>query len=94
MPGMAIGRLEPRPAFAEVDLAGDAGADHPLERAVDGRAADPGILLPDQIEQIVGAEMPLLPQEDVRMRSRLLERLPPAGRRLAISGSGRFQGYR
>ena len=63
---MAVRRLEARSAFAEIDLAGDAGVDHPLQRAVDGRAADPGLLAADEIEQIVGAEMPFLPQEDLQ----------------------------
>ena len=41
---MAIGRLEARPAFAEIDLARHARPDHPLQRAVDGRPPNPGIL--------------------------------------------------
>ncbi len=64
VPRMPIGRLEARAAFAEVDLAGDAGADHPLQRAVDRRAADPRILAADEVAQIVRAEVPLLAQED------------------------------
>ena len=62
---MAVGRLEPRAAFAEIDLAGDAGVDHPLQRAVDGGAADARVLAADEIEQIVGAEVTFLAQEDL-----------------------------
>src|SRR3954466_16110298 len=61
---VAIGRLETRAAFAEVDLAGDAGADHPLQRAVDGRAADADRFAADEIEQIISADMPFLTQKD------------------------------
>ena len=39
---MPVRVLEPEPAFAEVHLAGDAGVHHPLQRAVDGGAADAG----------------------------------------------------
>ena len=37
---VAVRGLEAEAAFAEVDLAGDAGVDHPLQRAIDGGAAD------------------------------------------------------
>ena len=60
---MAVGRLEARAAFAEIDLAGDPGFDHPLQRAIDGRAPDPGSLAADEIEQIVRAQMTFLLQE-------------------------------
>jgi len=65
MARVAIRRLESRAAFPEVDLARDAGFDHPLQRAVHGGAADPGILAPHLLEQIVRADVPLLAQEDV-----------------------------
>ena len=58
MARVPVGGLEARAPFAEIDLAGDAGVDHPLQRAIDGRAADPGGLAADQIEQIVGADVP------------------------------------
>ena len=58
VPRLAVGVLEPEAAFAEVDLAGDAGVHHPLQRAVDGGAADALIFLADQIDEIVGAEVP------------------------------------
>ena len=58
MSRMPVGRLEARAPFAEIDFAGDAGVDHPLQRAVDRRAADPRRLAADEIEQIVRAEMP------------------------------------
>ena len=37
---LAVRMLEAEPALAEVDLARDAGVDHPLQCAVDGGAAD------------------------------------------------------
>ncbi|MNC86243.1 hypothetical protein D3C83_18870 [compost metagenome] len=62
---LAVRMLEPEASFAEVDLARDAGVDHPLQRAVDGRAADALVFLANLVDEIVGAEMPLLAQEDV-----------------------------
>ncbi len=62
---MAIGVLEAEPALAEVDLAGDAGVHHPLQRAVDGGAADAVIFASDEIDEIVGAQVPFLAQEHV-----------------------------
>ena len=58
VPRVAVRRLETRTPFAEVDFARDAGVDHPLQRAVDGRAADAGVLAADEVEEVVGAEMP------------------------------------
>ena len=37
---LPVGMLEAEAAFAEIDFAGDARVDHPLQRAVDGGAAD------------------------------------------------------
>ncbi len=65
VPGMAVRMLEPEPALAEIDFAGDSGVDHPLQGAVDGRAADPLILAPDQIDEIVGRQVALLAEEHV-----------------------------
>ena len=62
---MAVGVLEAEAALAEIDLAGDPGVDHPLQRAVDGRPADPLVLAADQLDELVGREVPFLPQEDV-----------------------------
>ena len=47
---MPVGRFESRSPFAEIDLAGDAGIDHPLERAVDRRAADACVFAPDEVD--------------------------------------------
>ena len=63
---VAIRGLETGPAFAEIDLPRHAGTEHPLQGAIDRRAADAGILATDDIEQIVGAEMPLLAQEQTQ----------------------------
>ena len=59
-------RLEARAAVAEIDLPGNAGADHPLKRAVDRGAADSGRLAAHVFEEIVGAEMAFLTEEDVQ----------------------------
>ena len=65
MPRMAIGVLEPEPPLAEVDLARDPRLLHPLQRAVDGGAADFLIFLADQIVQIVGGQMSFLAEEHI-----------------------------
>ena len=62
---LPVGMLEAEAAFAEIDFAGDARVDHPLQRAVDGRAADAVIFAADEIDQIVGAEMAFLAQEHI-----------------------------
>ena len=62
---MTIGGLEPRTTLAEVHLAGHACSDHPLQRPVDRRAADSRILAANELEELVGAQMTLLPQKDV-----------------------------
>jgi hypothetical protein len=64
--GMTQGRLESRASLAEVDLVREAGGDHPLQCAVDGRAANPGIFLPNEIVQLVGGQMASMPQEDIQ----------------------------
>ena len=65
VPGMAVRVLEAEAAFAEIDLARDARFDHPLQRAVDGGPADAMIFALDQIDEIVGAQVSLLAEEDV-----------------------------
>src|SRR5829696_4991971 len=57
--------LESETALAEIDLSGDPGVHHPLESAVHRGAADAAVFLPDQIDKVVGAEMPLLAEECV-----------------------------
>jgi hypothetical protein len=75
MARVPIGMLETDPAFGEIDLPRDARVHHPLQRAIDGGAADPrglrlplgprGILASNQIEQIIGGERALLAEEHV-----------------------------
>ena len=60
---MTVGRLEARSTLAEIDLAGDPGFDHPLQRPIDGRPPDPGSLTADEIEQVVRAQMTFLLEE-------------------------------
>ena len=52
-------------ALAKIDAARDAGIDHPLQRAVDGGAADPAVFRADQLDQLVGAEVAFLLHEEV-----------------------------
>src|SRR5262249_54246881 len=61
---VAVRRLEARAPFPEVDLPGDAGVDHPLERAIDGRASDPRVLAVDALDELVGAEVTFLLEKD------------------------------
>ena len=56
--------LEAKPALAEIHSPRDAGFDHPLERAVDGRAADARVFVADEIHQLVRADVPFLPQKN------------------------------
>ena len=76
VPGMAVGRFESGPAFAEVHLPRHASRDHPLQRAVDGRTANDGILTTDEIVEIVSAQMALLAREDVQDAIALARTLP------------------
>ena len=89
VPRMPVRMLEAEAALAEIDLAGDAGVDHPLQRAVDGRAADPLILAPDQIDEIVGGEVSFLAQEhvddEIALAGALAARGPQA---VDVGGSG------
>ena len=90
---MAIGMLEAEPAFAEIHLAGDARFLHPLQRAVDGGAADAVIFALDQRDQIVGAEVSLLLEERVDDQVALAGPLG-AGRAKTIEiGNGRAGGH-
>ena len=81
MPGLPVGMLEAESPFTEIDAAGDAGVHHPLQRAVDGGSADAVTFFADEIDEIVGAEMTFLTQEDV-------DNLLPLAGALA---TGRFQ---
>jgi len=64
MAGLTVSLFEAEPPFTEVDLAGNAGLDHPLQSAVDGGAADAAVFLPHQVHEVIGAEVPLLTKED------------------------------
>src|SRR5436190_24098185 len=65
VPRVPVRVLEAETAFAEIDFAGDAGVHHPLQRAVDGGAADAVVVLANKIEQIVGAQVAFLAQKDI-----------------------------
>src|SRR4051812_46472610 len=65
VPRVPVRVLEPETAFAEIDLAGNAGVHHPLQRAVDGGAADALVLTARDVEQVVRAEVSLLSEEHI-----------------------------
>jgi hypothetical protein len=65
VPRLTIRMLETESAFAEIDLASNASVHHPLQGAIDGGAADAMVFFANQIDEIVGAEMTFLTQEDV-----------------------------
>ena len=65
MTRMPVRVLESVLPIAEVHPPRDARIDHPLQRAVDCRAADPRVFAANQRDQFVGAEMSALAQEDV-----------------------------
>ena len=83
---MAVRVLEAKTALAEIDLARDAGIDHPLQGAVDRGAADPLILAADEIDEVVGGEVAFLAQEDVDDEVALAGTLAP-GRAQALDKS-------
>lgn len=65
VPGMAIGMLETESPLAEVDLPGNPGVDHPLERSIDGGPADPLIFAANEVNEVIGAEVTLLAHEHI-----------------------------
>ena len=66
MTRVSVGRFEARSAFAKIDFASDSGADHPLQRPVNGRPTDSWIFLVDEIAQVICAQMTLLTQKEVQ----------------------------
>src|SRR5262245_17350558 len=62
---LAVRMLETESTLAEIHFAGDAGVNHPLERPVHRRATDSMVFASDQIDEVVGAEVSLLAEEDV-----------------------------
>ena len=93
MSWMAIGGLEPRAALAEIDLAREAGIDHPLKRPVDGRAANPRLVAADEIEQVVGAQMPFLAQEGPENPIALGGAFAACGTQAGKIGKGAIHGH-
>jgi hypothetical protein len=65
VPRVSVRVLETKSAFAEVHLTGNAGIHHPLQRPVYGGAADAMVFALDDVDQIVGAQVSLLPEEHV-----------------------------
>ena len=81
MPGLPVGVLEPESALTKIHFAGDAGVDHPLQRAIHRCPADAMVVVPNEIDQVVGAEVSFLAEKDV-------DNLLPLAGALA---TGRFQ---
>src|SRR5262245_57049399 len=77
--GLPVRMLEPKAAFAKVDLACDPRIDHPLQRPVHSGSTDALIFTANDIDQIVSAEVTFLPQEHV-------DDLFPLARALAAVG--------
>ncbi len=76
---MPVRVFEAEPAAAEVDPPRHARLDHPLQRPVHGRTADRLVGSPDEIDEVIGAEVPLLAEEDADDEV-ALARPPAAGR--------------
>ena len=76
MTRVAVRRLVAGAAVPEVDLPGDAGLGHPLQRAVDGGAADARVAAAHEIEQLVRTQMRLLVKEQVDDAVALARALP------------------
>src|SRR5215212_10112116 len=63
VPGVAVRLLETEAPLPEIHLPGNAGFGHPLKRAVNRRPADAMVFLANEVDEIVGAEVPLLAEE-------------------------------
>jgi hypothetical protein len=63
--GLAVRVLEPEAPLPEINLAGDPGVYHPLQRTVDRGSADALILSTNDVDQIVCAQVTFLTQEYV-----------------------------
>ena len=97
VPGMPERVLEAEPALAEVHLARDAGVHHPLQRAVDGGAADARVFAVDERHQVVGAQVPFVLEEDAEDALPLGGASPACGMQAGNVGNdglgvGRHQG--
>ena len=90
---VTVRMLEPKAAFAEIDLARDPGLDHPLQGAVDGGAADALVFAADQVHQVVGGEVAFLAQKDVDDEVALAGALA-AGRTQTVDKRGRSRFHR
>ena len=66
MPGVTAGGLEARAPLAEIDLARERGADHPVQRPVHGGPSDTGRVALNGFEELLGAHMSLLAQENLQ----------------------------
>src|SRR5262245_36597274 len=88
VPRVLVRVFEPDPAIAEINPARDSRVDHPLQRAVDGGAADSSVLTPDQIDERVGAQMALLAKKDADNQV-ALRRPAAAGRTMLLNELGR-----
>jgi hypothetical protein len=62
---MPVRVLEAESSLAEVDLPGNAGFDHPLQRPIDRGSADAGVFVANQVDQFLCGKVPFLAQEDL-----------------------------
>src|SRR6185436_11036991 len=93
MARLPVRMLEPEAPFTEIDFAGDAGVDHPLQRAIDGRAADAVVFPTNQIDEIIRAEVTLLTEEEVDDLLPLVRVLAADRLQSAQIGKSRHDGY-
>ena len=89
---MAIRRFVARTSFTKVDLAGDVGVHHPLQRPVNRGAADARLGAADKIEEVVGAEVPLLLQEQIEDALPLAGALASGRTQRGVVGEGTIHG--
>ncbi len=87
---VSICRFEPRTPFAEVDLPRDTPGDHPLQRTVHRRAAHAGMLAPDEIKQIISAQVTFLFQEGPQNLFAFGRSFAASGPRARQIGEGAF----
>lgn len=63
MTWMSVRMLETELAIPEIHSSGDACLHHPQKRAINGGPADLSVFAPNQIDKLIGAEVPGLPQK-------------------------------
>ena len=76
VPRMAIRMLKPKPSLTKINLSRDASLYHPLKGSIDSRSANLMIITTHDLDEIISAEMALLPQKDIDDQIALARPLP------------------